>query len=689
MKNKENILRVLAYVVAGILMIQMMPQSSKFLSEFREGERWNHQTLKAPFDIPIFKTDAEIEADRRAAEINYIPVYRINSAARQQALELVKKEYSIDDHQIENLQPSKSKDLTDRQIVGITLARGLNEIYDKGIVDKKEKFANDPVSGESLIRIDRGNRMEQVSINEVYTRDGAIARLNEKMSTLPERIANKYGDLGLSKYIQVVYEYDESLNEKLKESELKELPTTRGIIGRNEVVVSSGQLIDRDVFARLSSLSKSLEMRMSEANNVIIRGGYLILIVILLLLNFVFMKYFRTEFTRDLRNVLFMLTIYLFMALLCMAVVKTEWLSVYVIPFAIVPIFVMTFFDVRMAVFEFIVSLFFCMLIVPKPMEFVVVNFIAGIVGIFVLRSSYRRNRMFLATGAVLLSSIITYTAMQMIQLGGFSDIKLGEYLWFLLGAIFLLGLYQLIYIIEKLFGFVSDITLLELSDTNQKLLLELSHKAPGTFQHSLQVANLAEVLAKVVGANPLLARTGALYHDIGKMAKPEYFVENQTAGYNPHNEISPLESAEIIRGHVSEGIVLAHKNRIPSVILEFIESHHGNSLIYYFYSKQKQQSEDEVNREDFVYPGPLPKSKEVTICMICDAVEAASRTLSDYSFESISSLVDNIVEIQTRAHQYDHSELSLKEIAMAKEELKVKIANIYHARIAYPERGK
>jgi putative nucleotidyltransferase with HDIG domain len=202
-------------------------------------------------------------------------------------------------------------------------------------------------------------------------------------------------------------------------------------------------------------------------------------------------------------------------------------------------------------------------------------------------------------------------------------------------------------------------------------------------------VANLAEVLAKVVGANPLLARTGALYHDIGKMAKPEYFVENQTAGYNPHNEISPLESAEIIRGHVSEGIVLAHKNRIPSVILEFIESHHGNSLIYYFYSKQKQQSEDEVNREDFVYPGPLPKSKEVTICMICDAVEAASRTLSDYSFESISSLVDNIVEIQTRAHQYDHSELSLKEIAMAKEELKVKIANIYHARIAYPERGK
>jgi putative nucleotidyltransferase with HDIG domain len=428
---------------------------------------------------------------------------------------------------------------------------------------------------------------------------------------------------------------------------------------------------------------------MSEANNVIIRGGYLILIAILLLLNFVFMKYFRTEFTRDLRNVLFMLTIYLFMALLCMAVVKTEWLSVYVIPFAIVPIFVMTFFDVRMAVFEFIVSLFFCMLIVPKPMEFVVVNFIAGIVGIFVLRSSYRRNRMFLATGAVLLSSIITYTAMQMIQLGGFSDIKLGEYLWFLLGAIFLLGLYQLIYIIEKLFGFVSDITLLELSDTNQKLLLELSHKAPGTFQHSLQVANLAEVLAKVVGANPLLARTGALYHDIGKMAKPEYFVENQTAGYNPHTDITPVESAAIIRGHVSEGVALAHKNRIPKVVLEFIESHHGTSIIYYFYSKQMNLTPEGVNREDFVYPGPLPRSKEVTICMICDAVEAASRTLDDHSFESLSDLVDKIVEIQTRAHQYDQSELSLKEIAAVKEELKIKLANIYHARIAYPERGK
>ena len=377
------------------------------------------------------------------------------------------------------------------------------------------------------------------------------------------------------------------------------------------------------------------------------------------------------------------------MALLCSSVVHTQWLNIYVIPFAIVPIFVMTFFDVRMAVFEFVVSLLFCMLIVPKPMEFFLVNFVAGIVGLFVLRSSYRRNRMFLATGGVLLASVITYTAMQMIQLGGLSEIKFGEYFWFLLSAVFLLGLYQLIYIIEKLFGFVSDITLLELSDTNQKLLLELSHKAPGTFQHSMQVANLAEAVAKVVRANPLLARTGALYHDIGKIANPEYFVENQTAGYNPHSNLSPAESAAVIRSHVNEGVALAHKNRIPKVVLEFIESHHGTSLIYYFYSKQMSLTPDEVRREDFVYPGPLPRGKEVTICMICDAVEAASRTLEEYSMESISDLVDKIVEIQTRGHQYDQSELSLKEIAAVKEELKIKLANIYHARIAYPERGK
>ena len=689
MKNKEKIFRILVYLLAGVMMMQMMPQSSKFLNEFREGERWNHQTLKAPFDVPIFKTDAEIEADRRMAESNFVPVYKLNATARQQALNQVKTEYSIKDKDFEISRPFLSDDLTEHQAIGVALARILNEIYDKGILSKVVKFATDPISGEYLIRIDQVDRMEQISINEIYTQDAAVDHLVEKMSTLPERISRKYGDLGLSKYIHVMYEYDESLSEKLKIKELNELPTTRGIISRNEIVVASGQLIDRDVFARLSSLSKALEMRMSEANNMILRGGYAVLVAILLLLSYVFMKYFRTEFSRDLRNVLFMLTIYLFMALLCSAVVKAEWLSIYVVPFAIVPIFVMTFFDVRMAVFEFVVSLFFCMLIVPKPMEFVVVNFIAGIVGIFVLRSSYRRNRMFLATGAVLLSSIITYTAMQMIQLGGFSEINLGVYLWFLLGAVFLLGLYQLIYIIEKLFGFVSDITLLELSDTNQKLLLELAQKAPGTFQHSLQVANLAEVVAKVVGANSLLARTGALYHDIGKIANPEYFIENQTAGYNPHGEISPLESAEIIRGHVSEGVALAHKNRIPSVITEFIESHHGNSLIYYFYSKQKQLTPDDVNREDFVYPGPLPRSKEVTICMICDAVEAASRTLNEYTFEAISTLVDNIVEIQTRAHQFDHSELSLKEIAKVKEELKVKIANIYHARIAYPERGK
>lgn len=687
--KKGNLLRFAVYFVSAILMLGMMPNSSKFLGDFREGERWNHATLKAPFDIPIFKSDAEIENDRREAQENYIPVYRLNAQVRHQALNMVKSEFSITDRQMEISRPFLSDDLTERQAVGVALARILNEIYDKGVISEKNKYAIDQVSGEKLIRVDYGDRIDQISVNELFTKDDAVQRLVEKMATLPERISKKYGDLMLVNYISPMYEYDESFNEKLKASELQDIPTTRGIIGRNEVVVSAGQLIDREVFARLTSLSKSLELRVNEGNSLVIRIGYFVIVVILLLLSYIFMRYFRTEFSREMRNVLFMLTIYLFMALLCSSVVHTQWLNIYVIPFAIVPIFVMTFFDVRMAVFEFVVSLLFCMLIVPKPMEFFVVNFIAGIVGLFVLRSSYRRNRMFWATGAVLLSSAITYTAMQMIQFGGFSEINLGEYIWFLLSALFLLGLYQLIYLIEKLFGFVSDITLLELSDTNQKLLLELSQKAPGTFQHSLQVANLAEVVAKVVGANPLLARTGALYHDIGKIANPEYFVENQTAGYNPHTDITPVESAAIIRGHVSEGVALAHKNRIPKVVLEFIESHHGTSIIYYFYSKQMTLTPDEVKREDFVYPGPLPRSKEVTICMICDAVEAASRTLEDHSFESLSDLVDKIVEIQTRAHQYDHSELSLKEIAAVKEELKIKLANIYHARIAYPERGK
>ena len=687
--KKEKFLRFSVYIIAAVLMLGMMPNSGKFLGDYREGERWNHATLKAPFDVPIFKSDAEIENDRRNAEENYIPVYRLNTQARQQALSLVKAEFSINDRQMEIARPFSSNDLTDRQAVGVALARVLNEIYDKGILSNKDKFATDQISGEKLIRVDNGERIDQISINELYTRESAIQRLAEKMATLPERISKKYGDLMLANYISPMYEYDESFNEKLKASELQELPATRGIISRNEVVVSAGQLIDHEAFARLSSLSKALELNVSEGNSLVIRIGYFIIVVILMVLSYIFLRYFRTEFSKEIRNVLFTLTIYLLMALLCSSVVHTQWLNIYVIPFAIVPIFVMTFFDVRMAVFEFVVSLLFCMLIVPKPMEFFLVNFVAGIVGLFVLRSSYRRNRMFLATGGVLLASVITYTAMQMIQLGGLSEIKFGEYFWFLLSAVFLLGLYQLIYIIEKLFGFVSDITLLELSDTNQKLLLELSHKAPGTFQHSMQVANLAEAVAKVVRANPLLARTGALYHDIGKIANPEYFVENQTAGYNPHSNLSPAESAAVIRSHVNEGVALAHKNRIPKVVLEFIESHHGTSLIYYFYSKQMNLTPDDVHRENFVYPGPLPRGKEVTICMICDAVEAASRTLEEYSIDSISDLVDKIVEIQTRGHQYDQSELSLKEIAAVKEELKIKLANIYHARIAYPERGK
>jgi putative nucleotidyltransferase with HDIG domain len=453
------------------------------------------------------------------------------------------------------------------------------------------------------------------------------------------------------------------------------------------VIVSAGQLIDHEAFARLSSLSKALELNVSEGNSLVIRIGYFITVVILMVLSYIFLRYFRTEFSKEIRNVLFTLTIYLIMALLCSSVVHTQWLNIYVIPFAIVPIFVMTFFDVRMAVFEFVVSLLFCMLIVPKPMEFFLVNFVAGIVGLFVLRSSYRRNRMFLATGGVLLASVITYTAMQMIQLGGLSEIKFGEYFWFLLSAVFLLGLYQLIYIIEKLFGFVSDITLLELSDTNQKLLLELSHKAPGTFQHSLQVMNLADAAARSIDANVLLVRAGALYHDIGKIANPQCFTENQAAGVRYHEELTPKESAQEIIRHISDGLALAEKHGLPHVIREFISSHHGTSSTGYFYTKYLNDGGDPDDVAAFFYDGFKPVTKEQVVLMICDSVEAASRSLKHYSEESISALVDSIVDGKMSQGQFSDADISIREINSIKDVIKSYIQQMYHSRVSYPKR--
>jgi len=639
------------------------------LQNFNLGQTWKAETLTAPFDFSITKSDAEIAEDLQHAQKSYIPVYSYDPSV-----------WSKVHANMESALPLASADSI---VVDLFVNGPLAFVYKKGVVAVIDHSYVD-AEGNRYIRIDNEGTLETVSVQEVFTPATASEEISLQLSTFSEIPVVDW-----KVFLIPNLTYNQTLNTNLQERELKNVARTKGIVYQNEVIVANGQLIDQDIYNKLNSLKEEYRNRMGTGSGFLSSAiGYALLVVILMGITFLYLYYFRQNFLTQKRNVLFVLMIYLLMIGLCAAVNQMENLSVYIIPFAIIPIYILTFFDVRMSIFELTTILLLCSLIVPKPLEFIIINFVGGIVAVFVLGRAYRRARIFLATGLIFLSSCVCYLALVLVQEGSLHGFNFAMLIWFAFNAIVFLGMYQLVYLFEKMFGFVSDLTLFELSDTNQKLLLDLARKAPGTFQHTLQVANLAEAAAKAIGARPLLARTGALYHDIGKMDNPVYFTENRGSGNNPHDKLEPTQSAEIIRKHVTDGLAMARKQRLPAVISEFISGHHGDSVIYYFYAKQKEKNGGmEPDSSQFRYDGPKPVRKEVSICMMADAVEAASRSLPEYTEESIGTLVDKIVDIQVREGGLADSELSFHDIGIIKGVFKDYLGNVYHTRISYPER--
>jgi hypothetical protein len=361
----------------------------------------------------------------------------------------------------------------------------------------------------------------------------------------------------------------------------------------------------------------------------------------------------------------------------------------YVVPFALIPIIIKTFYDARLALFIHIITVLLVGFFAPNGFEFVFLSFIAGIIAIFSLTNLYRRGKLFLSAGLVILTYSFVYFGLAITQEGNFSGIEYRNFLYFAFNGSLILLAFPLIYLFEKIFGFVSDLTLMELSDSNQKLLRNLAEKAPGTFQHSLQVANLAEEAIRKIGGNPLLVRTGALYHDIGKMNNPVYFIENQRTGFNPHDMHEFDESANIIISHVKDGVELAKKHSLPDQLIDFIRTHHGTTKVQYFYrSYIKKFPDKDVDVNMFTYPGPKPYSKEMAVLMMADSVEAASRSLSDINEEKIGILVESIISDQMNDGQFDYVDINFKDITEIKTLFKDKLMNIYHARIKYPEKN-
>ncbi len=639
-----------------------MPRRAMLDVRYSPGEIWTSETLVAPFDVPIYKAAEQLAGERRALQESYQPILRMDTAVGHGQVRLLQAELQADGSIAD---PQRQRALED-----------LRYVYSVGILSDGDHMAY----SDRVVRVDSAQQLRTLSAAGLFT-VGSAADLLRRGGHPEPVVAVAIARLAPS------LTYDRTLNNQLRQQHLSKLSETEGFIRSGDVIVSRGQLVDRRTAHLLDSFQQEYRQRLGQGSGaVVLLVGRFLMVLAVLGGCFVYFQYFTpASFFEHWRSLLYVFVLLLLMAALMAIVVRMRMLSPYIVPLPVVAMLLLAFFNLRVAIFGNITVALLAAFFVRYNFEFFLVNFLGGMMAVFVARHHYRRHSIFQTVGAVFATQVIVYYAMQWIATGTL-EIGYKGAVWFVGSAFLTLGFYQLVYIFEHLFGFVSDITLLELSDTNQPLLLELAEKAPGTFQHSVQVASLAEHAAKEIGANPLLARAGALYHDIGKMKNPYYFIENQHGGFNPHSVLEPQQSAEIVRNHVTDGVALARKHGVPALIQEFITGHHGTSRIYYFYAQELERHGQVEHPEAFTYPGPKPVRREVAIAMIADSVEAAARTLKNYERETIDNLVDKIVERQIEEHQLDNAMLSFAEATRIKELFKTRLNNMYHGRVAYPD---
>jgi hypothetical protein len=685
----RSILRVIYFLLSIALIVFFLPREGRFKYEFQKGKVWMHEDLFAPFDFPIYKVENEILAEKNRILRDFKPFFRFDSVAYITASESFRADYYQKFNELQLV--SKTRQQPAEPVYFTSIEAALKIIFKRGIIDPSELQQSKALT-QGAISILINNLAYETPVSEIYTPTTAKDYIQSTVIRAIEldgsKEANMLREFSFIKYLTANLNYDASSSEKVKSTMLSNLSLTKGLVQTGERIISTGEVVGNDSFKVLESLKLEYENRLGFAQNIwMLLLGQVLLVSILFLVLYLFLENFRKEvLTYDLK-VVFILLLISSITIASSFVLKSESVSIYIIPFAIVPIFIRAFYDSRLALFIHLVTIFLVGFFVPNSFEFVFINFIAGIVAILSLTNLYRRGKLFLTVSLVLLSYLVVYLGIVIIQEGTPTAINPITLMWFSINALLLLASYQLIYIFEKIFGFLSDTTLMELSDTNQELLRKLAEVAPGTFQHSLQVANLAEAAIYRIGGNPLLVRTGALYHDIGKMNNPFYFIENQSPEFNPHHNLEFEESAEIIIKHVNDGVALAKKHRLPEQLIDFICMHHGTSKVQYFWKLFKDkfpEMTDDVHR--FVYPGPKPNSKETAVLMMADSVEAASRALKKITHEAIESIVENVITYQQMEDQFNESNITFKDIPIIKQVFKKKLLNIYHARIEYPE---
>ncbi len=672
-RNQSLIYKVFLFIVATLLVIYLLPKGGQFKYNFQKGKPWQYENLYAPFNFTIKKDPEALKKEENDIRNNAIPYFNYNEDVLPRVLEVF--DMSVQSRYIDSLYQT-----SEQRVMAVGHAF-LKRVYANGVTNEIHPYDED-----KLIYVKKGNEIEEFTYSQLFKKENLNKEVREMVgkSKIEDVQALLYNSL------EEAMEPNVSFNSKLTEasinSEIEAINPNRGVVEKGGRIIAKGEVVEGDKFQILESLKAEYQSQVWSKNNYLwLLVGYSLLVSLVFLMLFLFLKKYRPEIYNNNTKVTFIFFNIFLMVFLTTVVVKVHSDYVYVVPICILPLILKAFFDPRVGLFVHVLTILLLGFIVPNSFEYMFLQFIAGIVTILTISELYKRANLFISVGQITMIYILGYFAFFVIQEGNIRTIEINNFAYFILCGLATLFAHPLIYFYEKIFGLVSDVSLLELSDTNSKLLKELSNKAPGTFHHSLNVANLAEASANEIGANSMLVRVGALYHDIGKMVNPTMFTENQANSINSHDELDPKESAQIIIDHVIKGIEIARKHNLPDRIIDFIRTHHGTTLVYYFYKKEREEH-GSANKEDFLYPGPIPFSRETAILMMADSVEAASKSLKEPSSTIIDGFVEKIIDNQMDQGQFLNANITFKEIQMIKKVLKKKLNNIFHLRVEYPE---
>jgi putative nucleotidyltransferase with HDIG domain len=663
----------LLILTSSILILYIFPLEGQFKYEFQKGRVWQYPDFYSPFDFSILKSDIEFKNDQEEVLSNLKSYLSADQKLKDQIITKYSEEF-----------PRFFNNVDNPQDIDILYAYGqqlLDEIYYYGVLPPN--FIH---KGNSDILLIQGQSEIPINIGELFKSETLFEFISDK---LQDSELDKYEDIYKDLFFEILtpnISINRNFYETSKQQALQNISRSRGFVASGEFIVAKGEVVNEDTFEKLNSLRNEFTLQKDDKNFVWIQVGYSILIILIFTLLLLFLFTYRYKIYEDNRKLTFIFFNILTVISAVTLTVNFNTDYVFAVPICILPLIIKAFFDARLGLFTHVLTILLLGFIVPNSFEFVFLQITAGIITIQSVAQLYRRANLFISVGQIVLVYLIGYIAFTTIQEGSILKISFTPLALFVLNGLLMLFVQPLIYIYERVFRLVSDVSLLEMTDTNSVLLKELSDKAPGTFHHSLQVANIAEAAANEIGANSLLVRVGALYHDIGKLTAPMYFSENQTTGFSPHERLTPKESANIIIDHVSEGIKIAKKHNLPNLVVDFIETHHGTSLVYFFYKKQEELYPDELNVEDFRYKGPRPFSKETAILMMADAVEAASKSLKNPDIKKLQEFVDKIIDGKMSEQQFNSSDITFSEIETVKNVLFKKLINVYQLRVEYPE---